>query len=748
MEDVRADSDREIVDGRFRVEARLGSGGMGTVWRVQHVVSLQRFALKTLDPSYAAQPEATRRFVREARAAAALRTRHVVRIVDAQMQYLHKAQPLPFLVMELLEGRTLLEVLDTGGRLELGELGWLSGQLGRALEAAHRQGIVHRDLKPSNVFIAEDDEGEPMIKLCDFGIAKLIDPAGEGSLETHTGALLGTPMYLAPELLRGAADAVPATDQWALGLLAYRALAGAEYFGRMRGLPSLVLAIANDPMVAPSALAPALPTAFDDWFLRSCARDPAARFLDVSAQVAALAAALGKPAPLPIAPRLATAAAHLPRQPERLADPAARSAPLAANPPAPKLRQARPTAPARRRARRLVLVTTVAWAVGALFAATWIEGRLRTMEVHAATTSAPPVVLPALPAHLAPVAPSVPVMERAPLATPPAPSRGTPLAVGREARASPSRPGDRPRSASPPPGGAHQGNDAGTRGVARPGRVARTCSCRAGGAGQGQGGLVPALGRVRERALRGRDLLCETTPRPRRCGDCDRGAAGGPGRAAADADDAYGAALTRAIAAKERALDVNEPPRWEEALRLFQETAALRATREAAYEIGFAAERLSRTDLAVESYEAAITLGLSGPPSVAGAFVAAHAPALARLEVRGPAGTRLSVAGVERGRLPLPRPLVLFPGEIELEVVDTGGHTATVTAHLEAGRSDVLDLRWAADGGVAADIGAECAGDTGGARASQDLRRGVAAHHRRRCGRRGGGRASKTQLNQ
>jgi hypothetical protein len=163
--------------------------------------------------------------------------------------------------------------------------------------------------------------------------------------------------------------------------------------------------------------------------------------------------------------------------------------------------------------------------------------------------------------------------------------------------------------------------------------------------------------------------------------------------AAAEADDAYSAALTRAVAAKERALDVNEPPRWEEALRLFQETAALRATREAAYEIGFAAERLSRTDLAVESYEAAIALGLSGPPSVrAGAFVAAHAPALARLEVRGPAGSRLSVAGVERGRLPLPRALVLFPGKIQIEVVDVGGHTSIVTTHLEADRNDVLDL--------------------------------------------------------
>ena len=301
--------------------------------------------------------------------------------------------------MELLEGRTLLEVLDAHGRLELGELGWLSGQLGRALEAAHRQGIVHRDLKPSNVFIAEDDEGQPTIKLCDFGIAKLIDPAGEGSLETNTGALLGTPMYLAPEEpLRGAADAVPATDQWALGLLAYRALAGTEYFSRARGLPGLVLAIANDPMVPPSALAPSLPAAFDDWFLRSCARDPAARFPDVPAQVSALAAALGQPAPRPIPPRVAGTPAQvaresqsrwpprLPRSSRPLANPTgARASPGpsgSAGPPAGSA--ARPGDSGclgRRRSRRRDVD----------------RGRLRTTEVHAATAPVPRALPPSLP---------------------------------------------------------------------------------------------------------------------------------------------------------------------------------------------------------------------------------------------------------------------------------------------------------------------------------------------------------------
>ena len=423
MEDARADLTGEIVDGRFRVEARLGGGGMGTVWRVQHVVSLQPFALKTLDPRAASQPEATRRFVREARAAAALRTRHVVKIVDAQMEYRHKGQPLPFLVMELLEGHTLLELLDARGRLRPGELGWLVGLLGRALDAAHRQGIVHRDLKPSNVFIAEDDERQPTIKLCDFGIAKLIDAGGEGSLETNTGALLGTPMYLAPEMLRGAGDAVPATDQWALGLLAFRALAGIEYFGHARGFSALVLAIANDPMRAPSQRGTSLPAAFDGWFLRSCARDPAARFPDVPAQVVALAAALGNPAPLPIAP-FATAG------------PTGAVRPIEPGPdPALGPTQAAPRPPARSRARAVLLAASVAWALVALGAVSWLEGHPRAKSIVAATPDpapsavlAPPAAAPsAVPAPAAaapaPAPPSAPAVAVAPRDEPaPAPT--------------------------------------------------------------------------------------------------------------------------------------------------------------------------------------------------------------------------------------------------------------------------------------------------------------------------------------
>ena len=132
MEAIERDLVGQVVDGRFRVEALLGSGGMGTVWRVEHVESLQKFALKTLDSKYATDEEATRRFLREARAAGALRTRHVVRIVDAQMQHRHQGEPLPFLVMELWRGETCSRSSTSAGAWIRGSSsGWRASWGGR-----------------------------------------------------------------------------------------------------------------------------------------------------------------------------------------------------------------------------------------------------------------------------------------------------------------------------------------------------------------------------------------------------------------------------------------------------------------------------------------------------------------------------------------------------------------------------------------------------------------------------------------
>ncbi len=136
------------------------------------------------------------------------------------------------------------------------------------------------------------------------------------------------------------------------------------------------------------------------------------------------------------------------------------------------------------------------------------------------------------------------------------------------------------------------------------------------------------------------------------------------------AADPYDATLTRAVAAKERALEVNDPTHWEEALRLFSEADAIRSTRESKYEVAYAAAQLRQNDQAVEAYEASLELGLGGSAAAkAHAFLQAHAAEMARLDVRGPAGSRVRVRGLERATLPLARPIVAFAGPASIEVI-------------------------------------------------------------------------------
>jgi hypothetical protein len=193
-------------------------------------------------------------------------------------------------------------------------------------------------------------------------------------------------MYLAPELLRGAGAAVPATDQWALGLMCFRALAGVEYFGHVRGFSDLVLTIAHDPLVAPSQRTVGLPGGFDAWFLRSCARRPEERFPNVPAQVAALEQALGRPAPRPIALRGDAAA-------DRATD-ATANAPATFPPAAAVAASGRGSASRR----KLYLAGTVVWAACALAALGWLARREQT-PAHATLTpsaqpSTPPTITP------------------------------------------------------------------------------------------------------------------------------------------------------------------------------------------------------------------------------------------------------------------------------------------------------------------------------------------------------------------
>jgi serine/threonine-protein kinase len=271
-----------IIAGKYRVNHLIGSGGMGTVWEGVHTTLGTRVAIKFIKPRFAQQPEARARFEIEARAAARLTTKHAVHVYD----YGVNADGLPYIVMEFLEGQSLSDTIISRGPLPPAEVAQIIGQAARALAKAHAAGIVHRDLKPDNIFLARTDEqGQDLpyvVKLVDFGIAKIVEDENiEGGSRmggpTREGTVIGTPNFMAPEQLTMGGAPGPLTDLWSLGGCTFAALTGRIPFeGEVLG--DIVLRVCAAPLPVPSSYNPRLPSGFDAWFARACARDPAKRF--------------------------------------------------------------------------------------------------------------------------------------------------------------------------------------------------------------------------------------------------------------------------------------------------------------------------------------------------------------------------------------------------------------------------------------------------------------------------------------
>ncbi|HRI64287.1 MAG TPA: protein kinase [Polyangium sp.] len=279
-----------VISGRYRVEKIIGRGGMGAVYAVRHVNTGELCALKMLLPALAANPAAVERFRTEARAPVAIGSEHVVRVIDADVS--PELGDAPYIVMELLKGRDLGSELKNRGALPAGEVVVFMKQVARVLDKAHGLGIVHRDLKPANLIVTQREDGTPLVKILDFGIAKLLDQSGVGEL-TQDGAIFGTPWYMSPEQARGQASKVgPSADLWALGLIVYRLLTGKNYWSA-EGMAALVGQILYEPMVPPSQMSPHLGPRFDAWFARACCREVEGRFANAVEQIQALAHALG-----------------------------------------------------------------------------------------------------------------------------------------------------------------------------------------------------------------------------------------------------------------------------------------------------------------------------------------------------------------------------------------------------------------------------------------------------------------------
>jgi serine/threonine protein kinase len=293
----------QVLGGKYRLVARLGGGGMGSVWRAEHLALSSPVAIKLIEPATAREPDALHRFMREARTAAALRSPHVVQIFDYGVD-----GDTPYIVMELLEGESLAERLARCARLSRADTARVIQHIARALVRAHDAGIVHRDLKPENVFLVKNDD-EELAKVLDFGIVKA-DPnafdTGNAGAATRTGTLLGTPYFMSPEQAESSKGVDHRADIWALGVLAYRCLLGELPFtGDSVG--RLILEICSRPLPVPSQRGP-VPAGFDAWFARACARDPANRFESAKRAAAELAALTDAPAAPDVVPAREAAA--------------------------------------------------------------------------------------------------------------------------------------------------------------------------------------------------------------------------------------------------------------------------------------------------------------------------------------------------------------------------------------------------------------------------------------------------------
>lgn len=213
-----------IVGGKYRIEAPIGEGGMGTVYRAEHLALRRSVALKVMRPELSADPQMAARFEREAFASSRISSPNVVMVHD----FGKDDAGVLYLIMELLEGESLGVRLEREGVLPLGQALRIARDVARALEAAHRTGIVHRDLKPDNVFLSRTGE----VKVLDFGIARLLEGASAApasSNVTMTGMIVGTPTYMSPEAV-SRQPVGPPTDLYALGVMLFEMIAGRPPF--------------------------------------------------------------------------------------------------------------------------------------------------------------------------------------------------------------------------------------------------------------------------------------------------------------------------------------------------------------------------------------------------------------------------------------------------------------------------------------------------------------------------------------
>jgi serine/threonine protein kinase len=289
----------QIIDGKFRLERVIGSGGMGVVVAATHLKLGKTVALKFLLPEACENREAVNRFLREGQALARITSAHVARVMDVGTL----AGGEPYIVMEYLEGSDLGALIKRRGRLPVSEATAFLLQACEAIAEAHANGIIHRDLKPSNLFLTRAADGSPLVKVLDFGISKAVVPEPPANLaahtttatattapaarDTNTGALVGSPLYMSPEQIRNARRVDERTDIWSLGVILFELVTGRPPF-EGETVSGTLAAVCADPPKSLRTVGVELPRELEAPILRCLEKAPERRYDSVAALAWAL----------------------------------------------------------------------------------------------------------------------------------------------------------------------------------------------------------------------------------------------------------------------------------------------------------------------------------------------------------------------------------------------------------------------------------------------------------------------------